>query len=290
MPTIRDCAERAHAEWTRPYCLRWRRLLTSWTRKARPFLLTAAVVGTMMVAAGNSATDRLREPLAPRPQPPPEPTEATSMPWAVEVPTRPEPAPEVFWPHLGFRDLPDLVSAAPGDEASSAAGRGAPHGESTFPSADPTMWLPLGGGVALSVAAAVTFRHRLNRQKPEQGCTDVGLALLEPDQQHASETEVKPSADPPHTESRGAQASSASVSPVAATALDPTAPTGADIEQPDDSPTPGPDTQAEPAPAGIDANASSDPPGGSWNGATRREDTASRVVLFERASGTPWGR
>jgi hypothetical protein len=288
MQIIRDCAERALAQWTRPHCLRCRRLLTSWSRKARPFLLTAAVIGTTVIAAGNSATDRLREPLAPRPQPPPEAAEATSMPWAVEVPTHPEPAPEVFWSHLGFRDLPDLVPAGPDDEGSSTADRGAPHGDSTFPSADPTIWLLL-AAVPLSAAAAVTLRRRLNRQEPDDDSTDVGLAPLEPDQQHASETAVKPSADPRPADSRSARASSASVPSAASTAMDPAAATSADIDQIDDLPAPGPDTQADPPPR-INAKAPSNLPGRSSDRATCRENTASRVVLFQRTPGTPWGR
>jgi hypothetical protein len=288
MQTIRFCAERARAEWTRPYCLRSRRLLTSASRKARPFLLSGAVVGMTVIAAGNSATDRLRAPLAPPLQPSPKPAEATSMPWAVEVPTRPQPAPEVLWPHPDFRDLPDLVSAAPGDEQSSTGGQGAPHGDSTFPGGDPAIWLLL-GAVPLSAAAAVILRRTLNRQEPDDDSTDFGLALLEPDQQQASETETEVPAESRPLDSSGAQAASAAVPSAASTDMDPAAATSTAPAQPVALPAPGADTQAQPPPR-SDAEAPRDPPARSSNGATRRENAASRVVLFERTPGTPWGR
>jgi hypothetical protein len=288
MQTIRSCAERARAEWTRPYCLRSRRLLTSWSRKARPFLLTAAVVGTTVIAAGNSATDRLRAPLAPPLEPSPKAAEATSMPWAVDVPTRPEPAPEVLWPHPDFRDLPDLVSAAPGKEQSSTGGQAAPQGDSTFPGGDPAIWLLL-GAVPLSAAAAVVLRRRLNRQEPDDDSADVGLALLEPDQPRASETGTEVPADPRPLDNRGTQAASAAVPSAASTDMGPAPATSAALAHPVALPAPGADTQSQPPPR-ADAEAPRDPPARSSNGATLRENAASRVVLFERTPGSPWGR
>jgi hypothetical protein len=241
-----------------------------------------------VVAAGNSATDRLRAPVAPPLEASPTAAEATSMPWTVEVPTRPQPAPEVFWPHPDFRDLPELVSAAPGDQRSSVGGRGAPHGDATFPGGDPAIWLLL-GALPLSAVVAVVLRRRLNRQEPDDDPTDVGLALLEPDQQRAPETETEAPADPRPLNSRGAPAAGAAARSAAATDMAPAAATSAAPAQPVALPAPGADTQDQ-SPPRSNGEAPPESPAKASDGPTRRENTASRVVLFERRPGTPWGR
>jgi hypothetical protein len=289
MQIIRNCADRARAEWTRPYCLRSRQLVTSVSRKAQPFLLTAAVLGTTVIAAGNSATDRFRAPLTAPFQPSPKPAEATSMPWTVEVPTHPQPAPELAWPDPEVRDLPDLVAAPPHDERSAATGsHGASHRDSTSNGGDPAIWLLL-GAVPLSAAAVVLLRRRRSRPGPDEDSTDVGLTLLEPDQREGPETgtEVPPDARP--LDSCGALAAIAAVPSAAATDSDPVAATSAAPRHTVALPAPGGVTQAE-APPRSNAGAPRDPPAGSSNGGAQRENARSRVVLFERRPGTRRGR
>jgi hypothetical protein len=210
------------------------------------------------------------------------------MPWAVEVPTDPHPAPELSWPHPEVRDLPDLVPAAPRDESSTAGGPSASHRDATFRGGDPAVWLLL-GAVPLSAAAVVILRRRMNRREPDDGPTDVGLALLEPDQREASETETEVPDGPRPLDSRGAQPALAASPPAASTDKDPVAATSAAPAPSVALPAPGVETQEEPPPR-SNAEAPRDPPAGSSAGGTRRENASSRVVLFERKPGTPWGR
>jgi hypothetical protein len=286
MQTILRCAQRALGEWTRPYCLRSWRLLMSVGRRARPLLLAVAVVATTVIAAGNSATDKLIAPLAPPFHPSPRGAEATSMPWTVEVPMHPPAAPEVVWPDPHFRDLPDLVSAGPGDERSATGGQGAPHAESTLPGGDTAPWLLL--GALLSAVTAIVLRRTLTRREPVGDPSDVGLALLEPEQHHASEPEPEIPAGPRTLDSRDGAAASDAVPSAAAADLAPAAATRAAPARSVAPQTPAADAPAPP-PTRDDAPLSHQP-GGSSDGGTRREDSASRVVLFERRPGTPWGR
>lgn len=287
MPTIRDCAARVRGEWIRPHWLRSRKFLASWSRKARPFLLTAAVVGTTVIAAGNTANDRLRAPVAPPLQPSPKAAEPTSMPWTVEVPTLPEPGPEVSWTRPDFRDPPELVAAPPGHQRSSAGGQHTSHGDAAVLGGDPATWLLI-VALPLTAVAAVVVRRKLGRVEPDDPA-DVGLALLEPEQLPASETETEVSADLRPPDNGGEPAVSGAVRPAAATDLTPTAAASAAPAAPVAPPAPVADTQAEPPPSG-DGEAPPEPSARSSDGRTRREHAASRVVLFERRSGTPWGR